>query len=550
MDTRKRKKQAKREPVVTPRQDLPVPKRGLPFSKELSSYGTAVLFLIVLFIGSFTYIFDVKVDMNGDNCVYYRLATSLAEGHGYSDPNADYAPTTIFPPGYPILMSPLRFLTDSIVAQKILNGLFLLISVLLIFVMLVRHAKQPVALVTVAVAAMLLNYQLLRFSTMMMSEMSFLLFSVLTCLFIVKIDRDVPLLRNPYFYLSVFSAAYCYHIRTQGIALFAAIVAYYLFSKRWKPLFAFVAGYGVCLLPWMIRNKVHGLEQSRYLDVITSVNTWRPDEGKLDIWGVISRFFDTFSMLLAKAIPNTVPPYFDVDYGSPIGWGWLAAVVILALMGVGMWKLGRLGLLFSLYTVASLGVISIFSAPSENRYITTITPFCIAALIVGLYNVLDMLVRKSGLVSRPITPWLLLPVLLFSFPFLETTHQRNKADYPPAYQNYIVIAKEVHKRLPPSTVVCSRKAEFFQMYSKGAVCGYSWTPDKEELIGGLIRSKADYVVLEQLGFSSTPRYLYPAIQSYPALFTLVMHLSEPDTYLFKFDREQAKKTIQFAEEAQ
>jgi hypothetical protein len=486
--------------------------------------------------------------MNGDNCMYYRFATSLAEGHGYA--NADHTPTNVFPPGYPILMSPLRFLTDSIVAQKILNGLFLLISVLLIFVMLVRHAKQPVALVTVAIAATLLNYQLLRFSTMMMSEMSFLFFSVLTFLFIVKIDRDVPLLRNPYFYLSVFSAAYCYHIRTQGIALCAAIVAYYLFSKRWKPLVAFVVGYAVCLLPWIIRNKVHGLGQSRYLDVITSVNAWRPDEGKLDMWGVISRFFDTFSMLLAKAIPNTIPPYFDVDYGSPIGWGWLAAVVILALMGVGMWKLGRLGLLFSLYAVASFGVISIFSTPSENRYITALIPFFIAALIVGLYNVLDTLIRRSGLVSRPISTWLLLPVLLFSFPSLEETHKRNKSAYPPAYQNYITIAEEVHKRLPPSTVICSRKAEFFQMYSKGAVCGYAWTPEKEELIAGLIRSKVDYVVLEQLGYSSTSRYLYPAIQSYPELFRLVMHLSNPDTYLFKFDKEQAKKTIQFTENAQ
>ena len=72
---------------------------------------------------------------------------------------------------------------------------------------------------------------------------------------------------------------------------------------------------------------------------------------------------------------------------------------------------------------------------------------------------------------------------------------------------------------------------------------YAWTDDTTELIKGLVDSNSEYVILEQLGFSSTARYLYPAIQKNPDLFPIVMHLKNPDTYLFKFDREKAIKKL-------
>ena len=88
--------------------------------------------LTALFVISFSYIFDSKLNLNGDNCYYFANATSLAKGDGYADMFGK--PTTNFPPGYPLLMAPLRMVTDSIVAQKILNGLFLLGGVLREFV--------------------------------------------------------------------------------------------------------------------------------------------------------------------------------------------------------------------------------------------------------------------------------------------------------------------------------------------------------------------------------------------------------------------------------
>lgn len=145
--------------------------------------------LIIVFIVSFSYIFDSKLDLNGDNCAYYMLATSIVQGHGYADiTTAAYTPSNVFPPGYPLLMTVVRLFTESFLPQKVLNGLFLLGSAILLF-FLIRKNKLSDQIAFVAASAILLNYQVLHFATMMMSEMSFLFTSVLACWFIYKMDE-------------------------------------------------------------------------------------------------------------------------------------------------------------------------------------------------------------------------------------------------------------------------------------------------------------------------------------------------------------------------
>ena len=130
--------------------------------------GLALLALLV-----FIYIFDTKVDVNGDNCYYYIFATSLAAGDGYADMLGNA--TAHFPPGYPLLMAPLRFFTDSVVAQKVLNLVFLFAAVLLFFYTMVAEGVKR-SLAFIACAAMLVTPHLLEFSRMMMSEASCIFF--------------------------------------------------------------------------------------------------------------------------------------------------------------------------------------------------------------------------------------------------------------------------------------------------------------------------------------------------------------------------------------
>lgn len=86
----------------------------------------------------FIYIFNPQIDINGDNCYYYAFASALAAGEGYVDIAGE--PSALFPPGYPLLMTPLRFITDSVVAQKVMNLLFLLVPCCCSFIHCLRWA--------------------------------------------------------------------------------------------------------------------------------------------------------------------------------------------------------------------------------------------------------------------------------------------------------------------------------------------------------------------------------------------------------------------------
>ncbi len=495
--------------------------------------------LLVIFIASFSFIFNEKPDLNGDNCMYYMLATALSQGHGYVEiANGSYAPTGVFPPGYPLLIAPLRFFTDSFIPFKLLNGLFLLGSVLLLF-QYIRKNKVSDNMAFVASAAVLMNYQVLHFSTMMMTEMSFLFTSVLAFWLVTKLDEKKSFWKDPFFYLLILTLAYNYHIRTQGLALTAAFLAYFLFTRQWKQMIGLGIGFGLCMLPWMIRNKLSGVNQSRYLDQIMMNNAWRPEAGQVDISGIVSRFFDNFQMLITQAIPDSITPYIHPQYGNVTALNWVIAILVWAVIGVGMWKFGKYKWLFFFYALATFGIISIFNAPSENRYVTTLLPFMEICLLIGAYTLLSVAVQKLH-IAKEFSPWiLLLPVLFFAYPRLEALNQMNKQPFPPAYQNFFAIAKEINKQLPPSTVVCSRKPELYYMYGKTTACGYNWTENDTILIRELIQNKVDFVILEQLGYSSTGRYLYPAIQKNQELFTPVMHLKDPDTYLIRFDKQKA-----------
>jgi len=500
--------------------------------------------LLVIFIAAFIYIFNAKIDLNGDNCDYYMLATSIAKGHGYSNISSpDYSPSNVFPPGYPLIMSLVRLFTSNIIAQKIMNGIFLLFSSLLIF-LFVRKNQLPDSLAFVISAAILLNANILHFTTMMMSEMSYLLFLTIALWSLFKLDDKKSLLKDKYFYLLIFSTAYAYHIRTQGITLIIAVITYLLISKKWKESLAYSAGTFLCMIPWMIRNHVTGVGSSRYLNQIFEINSKRPEEGSLEISGLFFRFFETLKMLVTKAIPNSVIPYINVNYETATSareWG--IAIILLVLIIIGFWQFKRLRYFFILYTLANLSIISLFNDPGQNRYITTLLPFLGIGLFTGLNIILSKLVQKLKIAGR-FSPWIFMILIVFcSFPKLKKEHIQNKALFPPNFLNYFRLAHTIRKELPKDIMICSRKPGLFYMYSRTWVCNYQWTNDDIKLIQGLIDSKVDYVVLEQLGYSSTPRYLYPAITKHEDLFAPAMYIPNPDTYLLKFDREAAIKKL-------
>ena len=230
----------------------------------------------------------------------------------------------------------------------------------------------------------------------------------------------------------------CYHIRTQGVALFAAVVLFFLCTKKWKEAASTVAGFIIGCLPWIWRNKSLGIGQSRYFESIAQVNPWRPEDGSLDLSGIIDRFFETLGMLVSKALPNSVIPYFKVNYSAEVSAGffmWIIAILLIFLIIRGFWAFGKYRWVLIGYTVFTFGLVSIFSTPSENRYITTLIPFMNMGLLVGIYAVATDTIHRFKL-KYTFSPWVLSLLLLTGIGNIQELHAMNKMPFPPAYQNF------------------------------------------------------------------------------------------------------------------
>ena len=493
--------------------------------------------------------FNPKADLNGDNFCYYIYASSIATGHGYSDLSTPEArPTSTFPPGYPLLMAPLRVVTDSIVAQKWLNELFVLGGILLIFFTLLQLGlRWDISLV--AAAAGLFSPRLWHFSTMMMSEASFFFTSAFVFYALARYLSDEKRdecwwvdVKNPWLWGMIIALVWNYHIRTQGLALVAGVGLLLLVQRRWVGLGTTVVGFILGCLPYMIRNKVLGLNGNRYLDSIMLSNPWQPDAGTLTFAEIVQRFFETLKMLIFNAIPNTIFPYLNVNCDQPeFSAGiYIIGALVLAVIIIGYWSMGKLRWGMLGYLAATLGLISIFSTPSGNRYITSVLPLLAAGLMCGIWQIAEWLMSKHS--KWLFTGCTLILCLLFipSKDGIKSEIAQSKQKYPTQYVQFFNMAKQMKKIAPKGSVVCSRKPQMFWINSQLPGVGYKYTKDAKELILDLVEKKVDYVLLDNLGYSSTYLYLYPAIQQYPQFFQqAVLRYDNTHQYMIIFERERA-----------
>lgn len=503
-----------------------------------------VLALCVSFSASFYYIFDKKVDLNGDNAKYYLLAKSIAQGKGYvSVYSPGEPPTSVYPPGYPALMSGVMVFTESVTAQKILNGLFLLLSgVLLFFVS--RKITESIFVSAIVSFSTLVNFHLLKFSSMMMSEVSFVLFSLVSLFFFTRSGDKVPW-KDEYFYLFLLSLSFAFHIRTQGIALVGGFLFYYLFTRQWSHLSLTTVGFFLLALPWRIRNRIQELGSSRYLNELMQVNPWRPEKGEVSIFGLFDRFVEQGGMLIAEGIPDSIFNFVTADYqGDILFQEWVIGLATLSIMLYGFWQLKKYRLFFVGYFLAVFVIVATWSATVDNRYLITFIPFMQLGFFYGAYVLGREILGevRFNFESVRIVQAGLLVVALLMIPGLSDLHAKANRSYPRAYYNYFQIANELgQKRGCQDTLVSCRKPALFYLFSNCYVTRYASSKDNKKVISKMIEKGVDYVVLEQLGYGSTARYLYPAIQNNRDLFTPIIQKKKPNTYVLRFNRDRARK---------
>ncbi|MCB0754747.1 MAG: hypothetical protein H6603_06290 [Flavobacteriales bacterium] len=564
--------------------------------KELLNH-RAVVFLYLFIIGfvffkTYDRVFDKKVHLGGDNAGYYIYGKSIAKGEGYRAIHTkDKVKANHFPPGYPALIAVvMKTFSGKIETIKSANGFFLLAALFALF-FLFRALTKNIHLSFIACMFTVLNFHMLEYSTIMMSEIPFVLFSVLSLLLFVLTDFEKAFYKNWKFFLFIGLLTFAFYIRTLGISLVISFTLILLFQKRWSYAAALVVGFILLASPWQIRSR--SLGGNSYVNQLLMKNPYRPEMGPMELKDWPNRVAMNAKRYFALEITNGVLPFESIDYkqcvkqlkvesgvetvavtaadsaavkkaaeaepltleekqknaaqrGLPDAKveietkDYLITIILLILMAIGLARMREHWILIGLYLAGTFSILFLWpEAWFGIRFMLPLVPILIVLVLHGLVQIPSIITERM---KKP-EPWLVGVVVPFVLLFglygsfderITILEKRAEGIYINKFKNYFDIAAWSNKNLPRDAVVSCRKGQLFYLYANRWVTGFKNTLDKEELIEKLKENEVTHVVLDQLGYSSTSRYLYPAIKKYPGKFKVIYQLKNPDTYIMEF----------------
>lgn len=498
------------------------------FSKQdlLIFLGLLILFLLV-----YTNIFDSKLFLGGDNANYYILAQGLANGEGYiSYSTPGFPPANHFPPGYPFLMSLLiRIGIDTVIAMKVFNGILLYLSSCL-FYLIANKISKNVYLSVIVACLLLLNKHILEYSTMMMSEIPFLFFSLLNIYLFILLKANDYKVKSVVYALFIITLVSTIYIRTQGIALIGAYLLTFLLDKQYKTILLTLILVIAALTPWQLRSK--SLGGNTYVSQLTRVDPYNANSDQLNASGWISRIGTNTKRYISKEIPNSIFPALDPKYKdpkngkiipSPISY-WIIGFVIIVLSLLGIWSIKQYRWYFLFLFAGTFAILLLWpNVWFGTRFMLPLIPFIILFMCIGILFILK-LVTKIDTAEKPKYALMFIVFAFISISPIKALAEKAEKEHPKNWGNYLTIAEWCDENLPEDAIICTRKPGLFYTYSKRQGIGVLNSTDRKEFLDFLDKYGVTHVVIEQLGFSQTGRCLIPVVQVENQKFTEIKKL--------------------------
>lgn len=547
----RRKKEKKQAPAAEAEPQAAQPK----FAERIQAFAALpqgrygiplAILLATLLMGAWT--FDPKLSLSGDNTEFISLARSLAQGEGLSYINSpDPQSATKYPFAFPLMLAPLVWLSpDSWMPMKWLV-LILFALAMPVFYWLTRErlgvlpALCAVALclttgksyLTTAPGEYIFGPLLLHYAHQVMSEIPYLTFSLLGLLLIERGAQRAGLTRNYYLLGGFACTMWAYYIRSVGLVLVAAMLAYLLLRRDYRRTLVLGAAAFALYLPWTLRNRAVG-GGGVYFKQLFMVNPYYPDQGMLDFGGLVERIVSSSTTYLTQILPATLFPAFE---GSPS----LLNPVSLLLIGLMIYATllcikRRQDLLLFIYAVFFLGTVILWPWQGD-RFLVPIVPLLI---FFAVRVVMDLVDRLEKFDLR----WIGTTAALVIFTWMLTGNSgrvRNlaeftRSDYPPAWRNYYQAGQWLKDQAPQEAIILCRKGYWMYIVSGRRCVGFPFD-DPEAVIAHMERERVDFVVVESLGFRQTQTHLVPAIQKYPERFEVLWQNQDPPTYVLRFRRD-------------
>ncbi len=483
--------------------------------------------------------FDPDLTLSGDNAQFLILGQSIAEGRGMVQINEPHpTPHTKYPFFFPLILAVLHLVSPgSILLPKAAVLLFGAGALFHLARILVRIAPPGVSVPAVVLTAV--NPILVEFSSQVLSEIPYLYFSCLAVdlfqLWEGKIERNrsgaVLCLTG-----ALAAALAAFFTRSVGITLVVALLFSLARKRELRIAVLFLVIFLVTAGGWSVRNRSVG-EGDSYLTQFVRINPYRPELGNM----TIARFF-------TGRIPANVAHYGGHEVGRgmvphlylflrPGETGWKTMVSVVAALGAlaGLFlrlrsKIGIVEIYALIYMVPLLAWPEVWAG---IRFLIPLIPFFILFLLEAGSKLAAPAGRRAGLVA----------VGALALVLLSSSVEANRREialprgYPPAWANYFAVADWVGKETPEESIVVCRKPYLFYIRSGRRTVPYLWSKDRRKVIEKMVSDGADFVVIAPL-FSSTGRYLIPAVTEYQDRFEVILNLKDPETYLLRLTGEE------------
>ncbi len=558
------------------------------FNSRFSLYAMLIV-ITISFICTYSKVYDVKLDLNGDNIHYYALGKALTEGKGFT--NIMYfkeTPHTHFPPGYPVFVAGvMKFFPNNINAVKIANGLLLFASILLLFFLL-KKLSGSIIIPFLTCIFCSMHAEILRYATIMMSEMLFLFCSICTIYLILTIRPERLFTKQGYrdtllLLPLLFLNNYIYFVRTMGTSLILAVILYtgilffkqiirYFRERKQKPenpnglqrllryglLFLLLAGsFAGTKVMWDMRNEHVGKTNNDYVhdflkkpkgEVMATWNDWK------------ERIGNNLITYTNKYIPNAIL-YTSYDLKVNSTAEVIRGIGVILLLLTALFFLGEKGLLLFLYLGATMAVLLVWPEQYGGlRYFIATIPFLIFLFfysIQAIFWYIGKRRKKEFPAALPIA-CIVAIAMFFMFPayskaLFEKKELAKYKSWSPqiagnAFTEFTTAMQWCGKNLPDSARMICRKPELYFVYSGGKKCGnFSQYGKPEEILRQLIDQKATHIIIDHW-FRHAYVTVYPLISThYPEKFKFIgkfeqqgKQSNEPPTLIYKFHPEGRK----------
>lgn len=337
-----------------------------------------------------------------DDAHYIVLAESITTGQGYRNINYPDAPAArAFPPGWPLLLSPLVALfPGNYIPLKILSFVFWLASIALMYRFFATQLKSPY--LEILITLIILNPMLVGISVMVMSEAAYSFFAFL---FLNLVNRlSVPKGKELFLIAAIAVVGlYSQLLRTLGLSLVLSFAIYLLVRRQLKKLSLVLAIIIMGLLPQFLINSQGGgsiitaANQGQYFGCATNA------ECTIGVkLGQISQNIQQYSNSM---ISNAVLPVFGEQLDrllDRVGLGFVASllnILILLTICVGFvvsFKLDSIAHIYAcVYFLALLPFWDVNQGGAQARYLIPLIPFFVYFLLSATQKIAHLLPNKQ-----------------------------------------------------------------------------------------------------------------------------------------------------------